>query len=424
MSHPTHFKGRPATRKYLKDGIYKCPCCKFCTEHDYKLYYHIDEHLKHAVHLAEYDICKCSLQCRSTAHFHCLYCTKTIIRKDHVPSHLNICPSNKMLLSSSASTLHLASSIAATRAPQSPGKSSEQASTVAATSAPQSPAAPSKQASTVAATSAPLSPGNSSELASTVAAISAPLSPAAPSELASTVVATSTTPSPVSASRVPSSAPPHKRITNESVMCPYCGVTIYRRNVKLHIQRKHKPREVDIAANSVLEPGDLEMAEWPETALEPDEDSFDSSEKTLLSQKKNSGTPQLESGTRTPILDLSKPRVAPAKKRKRRESDVEKLISTMQQMQRTWMEQIQQSHEREERLVNSILQSNAIMVSTIMEGIRSLRSSMSPNVSQITEDDSSTSQNSPALRSSASQTDPIEKILVGTPQHNVTSTGL
>lgn len=58
---------------------------------------------------------------------------------------------------------------------------------------------------------------------------------------------------------------------------------------------------------------------------------------------------------------------------------MELLFDRMQQMQNAWMEQIQQSQEREERLVNSILQSNATVVSALMEGIRSLRSSMPPN---------------------------------------------
>lgn len=50
-------------------------------------------------------------------------------------------------------------------------------------------------------------------------------------------------------------------------------------------------------------------------------------------------------------------------------------------MQNTWMEYIQQSQEREERLVNSILQSNASVVSALVETIHSLRPS--PDTSQM-----------------------------------------
>ncbi|KAM4580261.1 uncharacterized protein PAE49_005180 isoform 3-T11 [Odontesthes bonariensis] len=175
-------------------------------------------------------------------------------------------------------------------------------------------------------------------------------------------------------------------------------------------------------SDSVLEAGDLEGAAEespPETVLELDENSSESSEKIPTSQ--SSSTPLLQRTISTPTLDLPKPRVAPAEKRRRRKSDVELLIYRMQQMQRTWMEQIQRSHQREERLVSSILQSNEIVVSTLMDGIRSLRSSMPPNSSQDKDDNSGASRISPALRHLASQTDPTEKRLVGTPQNNVTS---
>ncbi|XP_072250702.1 uncharacterized protein [Leuresthes tenuis] len=178
-------------------------------------------------------------------------------------------------------------------------------------------------------------------------------------------------------------------------------------------------------SDSVLEAGDLEGAaeeESPETVLELDENSSESSEKIPTSQMQSSSTPHFQRTTGNPTLDLPKPRVAPAEKRRRRKSDVELLIHRMQQMQRTWMEQIQRSHEREERLVSSILQSNEIVVSTLMEGIRGLRSSMPANLSQSKEDNSGTSHISPVLRHLASQTDPLEKRLVGTPQNNVTST--
>ncbi|KAM9752062.1 uncharacterized protein ACNS7B_008700 isoform 2-T3 [Menidia menidia] len=194
MLHSTHFKDRPAIQQYLKDGIFKCPCCKFSTEDNYKLSYHIDNHFKHAVHHAEYDICKCNLQCRSAAHYHCLYCNQTIIRKDHFTTHLNIC-SSKTPLSSSASPHQLASSISTTSAPPSPAASPHQ-------------------------------------LSSSIATTSAPPSPAA--------------------FLVPSSAPPHKRRKKESVMCPHCAMTMNRRNVRLHIERKHKPKGVDITATKHL----------------------------------------------------------------------------------------------------------------------------------------------------------------------------
>lgn len=54
-------------------------------------------------------------------------------------------------------------------------------------------------------------------------------------------------------------------------------------------------------------------------------------------------------------------------------------------MQNTWMEYIQQSQEREERLVNSILQSNAGVVSALVETIHSLQPSPSLDTSQMSD---------------------------------------
>lgn len=48
-------------------------------------------------------------------------------------------------------------------------------------------------------------------------------------------------------------------------------------------------------------------------------------------------------------------------------------------MQTEWMDQIRQCQEKEERLVNSIMDSNAKMVSALMDGIRGLQDTMAPH---------------------------------------------
>lgn len=83
-------------------------------------------------------------------------------------------------------------------------------------------------------------------------------------------------------------------------------------------------------------------------------------------------------GTSSPNLDLPRP---PTDRRRRQVSDMDHFLKQMRQMQNAWMEQFQQSQEREERLVHSILQSNASLVSTLMEGIRSLQRSVPPTSS-------------------------------------------
>ncbi|XP_041843775.1 uncharacterized protein LOC121641605 isoform X2 [Melanotaenia boesemani] len=182
-------------------------------------------------------------------------------------------------------------------------------------------------------------------------------------------------------------------------------------------------------SDSVLEVGDLEgavQAESPETVQEFDGNSSESSEKIYTPQMKKNSAPLLERATSTPPLDLpalsGETAKTPSERKRRRKSDVELLIHRMQQMQKTWMEQIQRSHEREERLVSSILQSNETVVSALMEGIRSLRSPMPPNSPQATEDNGNTSHISPVVRHLTSQTDSEANTLVNKQQNNVTST--
>ncbi|XP_063058166.1 uncharacterized protein LOC134451587 [Engraulis encrasicolus] len=102
--HPTHLKGRPDVNQYLKDLVYKCPCCKFSTEYKHKFNFHMDFHINHAVPFKGYYICKCQMLCRLTRqtllptavlsaepHFHCLFCQLTIEMKQNFALHLMYC---------------------------------------------------------------------------------------------------------------------------------------------------------------------------------------------------------------------------------------------------------------------------------------------------------------------------------------------
>ncbi|XP_063058184.1 uncharacterized protein LOC134451634 [Engraulis encrasicolus] len=143
--HPTHLKGRPDHKQYLKDLVYKCPCCKFSTEVKIKFNFHMDFHINHAVPFKEYYICKCQMPCRqmrhalgphaalSTAnHFHCLFCSLTFTEKPAFALHLIYC--SIAPASSPASThndrpsnhSHLPSSAGDIKDPLSPGTLSEQ----------------------------------------------------------------------------------------------------------------------------------------------------------------------------------------------------------------------------------------------------------------------------------------------------------
>lgn len=76
-------------------------------------------------------------------------------------------------------------------------------------------------------------------------------------------------------------------------------------------------------------------------------------------------------------------RMTSAGRRSWHAADVEVFLRQMQQMQNTWMQQILQRHKRKERLVSSILESTASVLSTLMDGVHSLWLSMPPAPSQL-----------------------------------------
>lgn len=47
--------------------------------------------IKCVVHISEYTIHRCGLQCRKLQHYHCLYCKSTLIRKRDFTNHLPAC---------------------------------------------------------------------------------------------------------------------------------------------------------------------------------------------------------------------------------------------------------------------------------------------------------------------------------------------
>lgn len=52
---------------------------------------HVRNHLSLAVQHEEFLIVKCNLPCREQAHFHCCYCPNTVIRKVQIVKHLASC---------------------------------------------------------------------------------------------------------------------------------------------------------------------------------------------------------------------------------------------------------------------------------------------------------------------------------------------
>ncbi|XP_076838740.1 uncharacterized protein LOC143484105 [Brachyhypopomus gauderio] len=95
MAHPTYVQATFDPSHFRQRGVFKCPCCNYDTDQQFKITLHLQNHIKQGVEHDGSFICKCSRNCRPTAHFHCLYCSQTIIRKDQFRKHLSLCSSAK-----------------------------------------------------------------------------------------------------------------------------------------------------------------------------------------------------------------------------------------------------------------------------------------------------------------------------------------
>ncbi|MED6253180.1 hypothetical protein ATANTOWER_023800 [Ataeniobius toweri] len=84
--------------------VKKCSCCPspqyhcpFCGAGVFKptnlsmLKIHLSGHIKKAIAYGDYTIHRCGLSCRKRQHFHCLYCTTTVLRKRDLKVHFSCC---------------------------------------------------------------------------------------------------------------------------------------------------------------------------------------------------------------------------------------------------------------------------------------------------------------------------------------------
>ncbi|XP_004557974.2 uncharacterized protein LOC101482050 [Maylandia zebra] len=75
-------------------GKFHCPFCSpeiFKPTNRPSLRIHLDSHQREAFETGKYTFHRCRLQCRSQAHYHCLYCKATVIRRKTFHSHLSFC---------------------------------------------------------------------------------------------------------------------------------------------------------------------------------------------------------------------------------------------------------------------------------------------------------------------------------------------
>lgn len=210
IKHPTHFQSKPDAEPFFRNGGFECPCCTFITKEKYSFQIHMDNHISHAVKHEGYFISKCNKPCRSAAHFHCLYCSQTLIRREQYTRHVASC-----------------SNIEPSVAPSSPLPPSL---FVAA-----SPTSPPYAALVTQSPPAPQSPFVAPK----------PITPPIVILVAKSLVSTPCSSDPVSFGPPPKlqkKGENAKFKKNEKVICPDCGLALNKRNVKIHFQRRHTPK--------------------------------------------------------------------------------------------------------------------------------------------------------------------------------------
>ncbi|XP_076863832.1 uncharacterized protein LOC143516123 [Brachyhypopomus gauderio] len=196
--------------------MFHCPLCPvklFKPSNLARVKKHIEIHWKNAIQFKEYRIHRCHQNCRPEGHYHCPFCSKTILRRDNMGSHLQACEDGSY----------------GTHTPT-----------------------PAKVPSCTSATS------SSHSLKEAQAYSTLPIAPSLtvdPSELLSSAPAPF--PSPTSSSLLPhTSLASHKEAQTSSprrVKCPHCTTVVRKKNLPVHIFRKHSEAKPDVSSGSHLE---------------------------------------------------------------------------------------------------------------------------------------------------------------------------
>nr|XP_055034865.1 uncharacterized protein LOC129422787 [Misgurnus anguillicaudatus] len=97
VTHVTIQRGRKILKlEKCKDccSSFHCPFCKssvFKPAKLAKLKSHLKCHYKKAITHGDFTIHRCGLGCRTTLHYHCVFCTTTVLRKEDFQNHLEVC---------------------------------------------------------------------------------------------------------------------------------------------------------------------------------------------------------------------------------------------------------------------------------------------------------------------------------------------
>lgn len=191
-------------------------------------------------------ICRCNLPCRDGGHFHCPFCGTTIIRKDTITMHLieckNKCDMAQLTSQPPSPDSHSAPSSVNTEHAYVPPPSVSAIKidhSYIRTASPKTPAVASDLKIDAVAPEEPEEPEELEELEE----------PEEPEELEEPEEPTEADPSvspTATTSELPAASTENKRtgdVPLTHVNCPHCPLVLYKKNLVLHVKRKHGPVE-------------------------------------------------------------------------------------------------------------------------------------------------------------------------------------
>ncbi|XP_077066379.1 uncharacterized protein LOC143720635 isoform X4 [Siphateles boraxobius] len=186
-------------------NMYHCNYCTMLHKYLHEAQNHVTNHFRNAVQREGFVIIKCGLGCRQTPHFHCCYCTSTLIRRDALIKHLTTCKNTSYR--------------------QPPPTVSQAAPPPSTAKVPPSEIPPTTSDEHKPPSEGPPTP---SEGPPSTAKVTPSTADKPPSE------------GPPSTAVAPSSAVRLRVRQQVRVSCTHCGIQINKKNLLVHINRKHR----------------------------------------------------------------------------------------------------------------------------------------------------------------------------------------
>ncbi|KAM4584951.1 uncharacterized protein PAE49_004353 [Odontesthes bonariensis] len=241
--HPSIIKtGGQLESASSRSSQLSCPLCpKFKTRRGKAMERHLDNHIKRAVHFRDILICRCNLSCRHTGHYHCPYCAKTVMQREDIALHVSGCQKKHNVGQPVPSSTEISPVSLFLFIPSTPQEISAK-SGVSVMSADHSytlPPSATLESPTVTPQSCQPPPSSPSEAESLEGAVGA----VEPCERMESNEEEASTAEQSEAAEWPS-----RVLYLKSVKCPHCSLVLYKKNLLVHVQRKHPRPEDDKAA--------------------------------------------------------------------------------------------------------------------------------------------------------------------------------